>query len=55
MKPAVRTANCSGAKEEPTLKRNLTGNRVLVDVFFLCVVETHKGLDRLDDALRVAD
>ena len=29
-----------------TLKRNLTGNRVLVDVFFLCVVEAHKGLDR---------
>ena len=37
------------------IKRNLTGSHVLVDVFFLCVVEAHKGLDRLDDALRVAD
>ena len=55
MKPAARTPNCSGAKEDALLKRNLTGGRVFVDVFFLGVVEAHKGLDRLDDALRVAD
>ena len=30
-------------------------DRVLVDVFFLGVVDAHKGLDRLDHALRVAD
>ena len=34
---------------------DLIVSRVLVDVFFLCVVEAHKGLDRLDNALRVAD
>ena len=44
-----------GAKEGPLLKRNLTGNSILVDVFFLCVVDSHKGLYRLDDALCVAD
>jgi hypothetical protein len=55
MKPAARTPNCSGAKEEPLLKRNLIGSGMLVDVFFLCVVEAHKGLYRLDNALRIAN
>jgi hypothetical protein len=34
---------------------DLFGSRVLVDVFFLRVVEAHEGFNRLDDALRVAD
>ena len=33
----------------------LIGGRVLIDVFFLCVVEAHEGLKQLDNALRVAD
>jgi hypothetical protein len=28
---------------------------MLVDVFFLCVVDSDKGLYRLDDALCIAD
>jgi hypothetical protein len=34
---------------------DLLGSRVLIDVFFLRVVEAYKGLYRLDDALRVAN
>ena len=30
-------------------------NRVLVDVFFLCIMDAHKSLDRFDDPLSVSD
>ena len=52
---------CCSLVQKPDLLRtadtelDLPGSHVLVDVFFLCVMEAHKGLYRFDDALRVAD
>ena len=36
-------------------RSQLFGSGMLVDVFFLGVVQSHKGLYRLDNALRIAN
>ena len=39
----------------PVSRSQLFGSGMLVDVFFLGVVQAHKGLYRLDNALRIAN